>query len=85
MTVTDGSQKTPTLEGGGKERIALLVDTDSLDGSAPVECLETEELGRVIAEVLATLPARERVIISATQEVGSQRKLEGLGARFGVS
>jgi RNA polymerase sigma-32 factor len=69
----------------GEERIALLVDPDTLDKSAPVERLETEALRRVLVEVLATLPDREREIIVATQMVDPPATLEGLGARYGVS
>ena len=85
VTATDQSLNMPTLEDGGEERIALLVDPDSLDESAPVVRLETEGLRRVLVEVLATLPDREREIIVATQVVDPPATLEGLGARYGVS
>ncbi|WP_397543860.1 sigma-70 family RNA polymerase sigma factor [Roseovarius salis] len=85
VTGTDQSLNMPTLEEGGEERIALLVDPDSLDGSAPVKRLEAEALRRVLVEVLATLPDREREIIVATQVADPPATLEGLGARYGVS
>jgi len=85
VTGTDQSLNMPTLEEGGEERIALLVDPDTLDKSAPVERLETEALRRVLVEVLATLPDREREIIVATQVADPPATLEGLGARYGVS
>lgn len=85
VTGTDQSLNMPTLEEGGEERIALLVDPDSLDGSAPVKRLETEALRRVLVEVLATLPDREREIIVATQVADPPATLEGLGGRYGVS
>ena len=85
VTGTDQSLNMPTLEEGGEERIALLVDPDTLDKSAPVERLETEALRRVLVEVLATLPDREREIIVATQVADPPATLEGLGAIYGVS
>jgi len=78
-TGTDQSLNIPTLEDGGEERIALLVDPDSLDKSGPVQRLETEALRRVLVEVLATLPDREHEIIVATQVVDQQRRLKASG------
>lgn len=85
VTGTDQSLNMPTLEDGGEERIALLVDPDGLDESAPVKRLETEALRRVLVEALSALPDREREIIVATQVVDPPATLEGLGARYGVS
>lgn len=85
VTGTDQSLNMPALEDGGEERIALLVDPASLDEVAPMKRLETEGLRRVLVEVLATLPDRERAIIVATQVLDPPATLEGLGARYGVS
>ena len=85
VTGADHSLNMPTIEDGGEERIALLVDPDSLDESAPVKRLETAALRRVLVEVLSALPDREREIIVATQVVDPPATLEGLGARYGVS
>ena len=85
VTGTDQSLNVPTLEEGGEERIALLVDPDSLDESARFQGLETEALRRLLVEMVATLPDREREIIVATQVADPPATLEGLGARYGVS
>jgi len=85
VTGTDQSLNMPALQDGREERIDLLVDPDSLDGSAPVKRLATEALRRVLVEMLATLPDREREIIVATQVADPPATLEGLGVQYGVS
>jgi RNA polymerase sigma-32 factor len=85
VTGRDQSLNMPSLEEGDTDRINMLADPSSLDEAAPFRMLQTEALRRVLVEVLATLPDREREIILATQVVDPPATLEGLGTRYGVS
>ncbi len=69
----------------GADRMALLVDPESLEESLAFRSLRITGLRRVLVDVLNTLPARERHIIVATQVADPPATLEGLGKQYGIS
>jgi RNA polymerase sigma-32 factor len=81
----DQSLNVPAVEDGTVERIALLVDPDSLDDAMPLKRLEAAKLRRALVDALRDLPERERDIIVATQIREPPATLEGLGLHYGVS
>ncbi len=85
VTGSDYSLNVPAMGEEGEDRIALLVDPDSQDGSVPLQRLETAALRRVLVDALSTLPDREREIVVATQVMDPPATLETLGARYGIS
>lgn len=85
VTGADHSLNAPAIEDGGEDRIALLVDPDSLGEPPPLQTLERSVLRRALVDALAELPDRERDIIVATQLKDPAATLQGLGERYGVS
>ncbi len=81
----DYSLNTPALGDSGEERIALLVDPNSLEDPTPLQELEIEILRRELVDALSTLPVRERDIVIATQLQDPPATLEGLGEGYGIS
>jgi RNA polymerase sigma-32 factor len=85
VTGADQSLNVPALEDGDEDRIALLVDPDSLGEPAPLQALTRDALRRTLVDVLSELPDRERDIIVATQVMDPPATLECLGQQHGVS
>ncbi|WJY22988.1 sigma-70 family RNA polymerase sigma factor [Fontisubflavum oceani] len=81
----DHSLNAPALGDDGEDRIALLVDPDSLEDPAPLRKLEATALRRALVDALSGLPDRERDIVVATQLHDPPATLECLGAQYGVS
>ena len=85
-TGRDHSLNVPAAGDEGEDRIALLVDPDSVESDPlPIRRMETVTLRRILAEALSALPDRERDIVIATQIHDPPATLEGLGAQFGIS
>src|SRR6056297_1000493 len=82
---SDSSLNVPVLEEDGADRMALLVDPESLEEPVALKSLQRQELRRILMDVLQTLPARERSIIVATQVSDPPATLEELGMRYGIS
>ncbi|MDA1070424.1 MAG: sigma factor-like helix-turn-helix DNA-binding protein, partial [Proteobacteria bacterium] len=85
VNVRDSSLNVPVLEEEGADRMALLVDPESLEGPVALKSLQRQGLRRILMDVLQTLPARERSIIVATQVSDPPATLEQLGIRYGIS
>lgn len=85
VTGADHSLNAPAIADGSEDRIALLVDPDSLGEPAPLQTLEKDVLRRALVDALSELPERERDIIIATQVMDPPATLEGLGQQYGVS
>ncbi|MEJ6395935.1 sigma-70 family RNA polymerase sigma factor [Gymnodinialimonas sp. 2305UL16-5] len=81
----DHSLNVPALGDTDEDRVALLVDPDSLEESAAVQRLAIIALRTVLVEALSALPDRERDIVVATQVTDPPATLEGLGAQYGIS
>lgn len=84
-TGRDYSLNTPALGDSGEERIAMLVDPESLEEPTPLQQLETDILRRELVDALSTLPVRERDILIATQLHDPPATLERLGEGYGIS
>ncbi|MFY0312626.1 sigma-70 family RNA polymerase sigma factor [Leisingera sp. D0M16] len=85
VTSRDHSLNVPAFGDESEDRIALLVDPDSLGDPAPLQRLETAVLRRKLVEALSALPDRERDIVVATQLHDPPATLEALSARYGIS
>ena len=85
ITGTDFSLNVPATGNDGDERLALLVDPDSLEDTSHVHRLDVAVLRRALIEALSTLPVRERSIVIATQLNDPPATLESLGDHYGIS
>ena len=85
VTGSDSSLNVPVRDEDGADRMALLVDPQSLEEPVALQSLKITGLRRVLVDVLNTLPDRERDIIVATQVSDPPVTLEGLGLRYGIS
>src|SRR6056297_995587 len=85
VTGSDSSLNVPVRDEDGADRMALLVDPQSLEEPVALQGLKITGLRRVLVDVLNTLPDRERDIIVATQVSDPPVTLEGLGLRYGIS
>ncbi len=85
VTRRDHSLNVPTFGDESEDRIALLVDPESLQDPAPLQRLETAVLRRKLVELLSALPDRERDIVVATQLHDPPATLESLSTRYGIS
>src|SRR6056297_2890779 len=85
VTGRDSSLNVPVLEEDGADRMALLVDPESLEEPVALKSLQLKGLRRILVDALKTLPSRERSIIVATQVSDPPATLEELGMRYGIS
>jgi len=85
VTGSDSSLNVSVGGQDGADRMALLVDPESLEEPIAMQRLKIVGLRRVLADVLKTLPDRERDIIFATQVTDPPATLEVLGTRYGIS
>jgi len=85
VTGRDSSLNVPVLEEDGADRMALLVDPESLEEPVALKSLQLKGLRRILVDALKTLPSRECSIIVATQISDPPATLEELGARHGIS
>jgi len=85
ITGRDYSLNVPVLDDQGEDRMALLVDPESLDDPTSLHRLDTEVLRRTLVEALSDLPDRERNIVVATQLNDPPATLDALGAVYGIS
>jgi len=85
ITGRDYSLNVPALDDQGEDRLALLVDPQSLDDPASLHRLDTEVLRRTLVEALSDLPDRERNIVVATQLNDPPATLDALGSVYGIS
>jgi len=85
ITGRDYSLNVPVLDDQGEDRLALLVDPESLDDPASLHRLDTEILRRTLVEALTDLPDRERNIVVATQLNDPPATLDALGSVYGIS
>lgn len=85
VTGSDRSLNAPVRGEDGADHMALLVDPESLGEPIALQNLKIAGLRSVLADVLNTLPDRERDIIFATQVTDPPATLEVLGTRYGIS
>lgn len=85
VTGSDSSLNALVRGEDGADRMALLVDPESLEEPVALQSLKIAGLRRVLVDVLNTLPDRERDIIFATQVTDPPATLEDLGTRYGIS
>lgn len=85
VTGSDSSLNVPVRDEDGTDRMALLVDPETLEEPAALQNLKTTGLRRILIEMLDTLPDRERDIVVATQVNDPPATLEDLGTRYGIS
>jgi len=85
VTGRDSSLNVPVRDEDGADRMALLVDPESLEEPVAWQSLTITGLRRVLVDVLKTLSDRERDIIIATQVSDPPATLEDLGTRYGIS
>lgn len=81
----DSSLNVPAKEKDGADRLALLVDPETLGEPVALRKINNEELRCTLKAELNALPKREREIIIATQLNDPPATLVELGVRFGVS
>lgn len=82
---SDSSLNVPVGGGDGADRMALLIDPESLGEPIALQNLKIAGLRNILVDVLNTLPDRERDIIFETQVTDPPATLEGLGKRYGIS
>lgn len=82
---SDSSLNVPVEGGDGADRMALLIDPESLGEPIALQNLKIAGLRSILVDVLNTLPDRERDIIFETQVTYPPATLEGLGKRYGIS
>ncbi|MCC5967170.1 MAG: sigma-70 family RNA polymerase sigma factor [Natronohydrobacter sp.] len=85
ITGRDQSLNTPLIGADGEDRLALLVDSASLEDSGAVHPLDISGLRRALVMAASALSDRERHIILATQLNDPPATLEALGERYGIS
>lgn len=82
---TDTSLNLPAGEADGLDRMALLVDPDTVEHPAELHRLDVAVLRRALTDALAGLPERERDIVVATQLGEPPKTLDCLGQQYGIS
>src|SRR6056297_1856509 len=85
VTGRDSSLNAPVRDEDGADRMALLVDPESLEEPVALKSLQLKGLRRILVDALKTLPSRERDIVIATQVSEPPATLEDLGTRYGIS
>lgn len=82
---TDSSLNLPVGAEDGADRMAMLVDPQSVEEEAALHPLDAVVLRRVLIDALAALPSRERDIVMATQLEDPPKTLDCLGTQYGIS
>ena len=85
VTGSDSSLNVPVRDEDGADRMALLVDPQSLDEPAALQSLKITGLRGALVDALKTLSDRERDIVIATQVSDPPATLEDLGTRYRIS
>jgi len=85
VTGSDSSLNVPVRDEDGADRMALLVDPQSLDEPVALQSLKITGLRGALVDALKTLSDRERDIVIATQVSEPPATLEDLGTRYGIS
>ncbi|PPB79977.1 RNA polymerase sigma-32 factor [Albidovulum inexpectatum] len=81
----DASLNVSSLDDKAEDRLANLVDPDSIDPGDRVDWLDQQTLRDALVRALSDLPDRERDIILATQVREPAATLEELGQRHRIS
>lgn len=82
---TDSSLNLPAGSEDGIDRMAMLVDPQSLERETALDPLDVAVLRQTLVDAMRDLPSRERNIVMATQLADPPRTLDCLGAEYGIS